>query len=507
MTSQRNAKSKRSKQHWAISLLVIIVGAFMAILDSSIINIAIPTLMDVFQVGTEEVQWVVTIYMLTLGVVVPTSGWLGDKLGYKKLYILSLVTFTIGSVLCGLAWNLNVLIAARVIQALGGGMIMPTTMSIIFRIVPQNRLGTAMGFWGMALLVAPALGPTLGGYLVEYVNWRLIFYINVPIGILGIFLCVLVLPEFASPASQPFDTIGFLSASAGLFALLLALTKGESWGWTSRSTVLLLYASAVSLAIFIFNELTIEHPLLELRIFKYGIFTASKVVGMITMVSMYAGVFYLPLFLQNTRGLGAMETGLLLMPGALMTGLVMPISGRIYDKIGAMPLTVAGILILSSTTYLLSNLTVYTASITIVKWIVLRGLGIGLVMMPAQTAGMAVIPQRYVGQASALTNVIQRVSGSFGLTLLTSFLTGRVAFHQSVYRAEINPWSHVTQQLLAKFQAAGEAAGEMQRLVMGALQAMVAQKAFVRGIDELFVITALFCLIGLVPALFLKRVK
>ncbi|WP_366921989.1 DHA2 family efflux MFS transporter permease subunit [Metallumcola ferriviriculae] len=507
MTAQARTLTNNVEQHWVISMLVIIVGAFMAILDSSIINIAIPTLMHVFEVSTEEVQWVVTIYMLTLGVVVPTSGWLGDKWGYKKLYILSLVTFTIGSILCGLAWNLNVMIAARVIQALGGGMIMPTTMSIIFRIVPKNRLGTAMGFWGMALLVAPALGPTLGGYLVEYLNWRLIFYINVPIGILGFFLCLIVLPEFDSPDPQPFDFIGFLTSSVGLFTLLLAFSKGEAWGWTAQPTVLLFYTSIISLGIFVYNELTIEHPMLELRIFKYGMFTASKVVGMVTMVSMYVGIFYLPLFLQNIRGLGAMETGLLLMPGALVTGLMMPISGRIYDKIGALPLTVAGIIVLSYTTFLLSNLAVGTASTTIIKWVVLRGIGMGLVMMPAQTAGMAVIPQRYVGQASAISNVIQRVSSSFGLTLLTTYLTGRVAFHRTVYSAEINPWSEAVQQLMAKFGSAGEAVGATKQLLMGSLQGIIAQKAFVRGIDELFIMTALFCLIGLIPSLFLKRVK
>ncbi|HTX72114.1 MAG TPA: MFS transporter, partial [Rectinemataceae bacterium] len=185
-------------RHWLAPVLVALIGAFMSILDSSIVNVAVPTIMNVFNAGPSDVQWVSTIYLLAMGVVVPLSGWMGDKFGFKKLYMWALAAFVGGSLLCGLSWDLNSLIFFRVLQALGGGMIMPTMMAMIFRIVPRDKIGSAMGVFGIALMVGPAIGPTLGGYLVEYVDWRWIFTINLPIGIVGILLAWFVLPDFQS---------------------------------------------------------------------------------------------------------------------------------------------------------------------------------------------------------------------------------------------------------------------------------------------------------------------
>ena len=207
---------------WLVPVLVALIGAFMSILDTSIVNVAIPTIMNVFNANTSTVAWVVTIYMLVMGIVVPLSGWLGDKLGFKRLYILSMAVFAFGSLLCAMSWSINTLIAARVLQALGGGMIMPTTMAMIYRMVPKKRIGSAMGIFGIALLVAPAIGPALGGYLVEYVNWRWIFTINLPIGVIGILLSLFLLPEFQTREAGRLDIGGALTAATGLFCLLLA---------------------------------------------------------------------------------------------------------------------------------------------------------------------------------------------------------------------------------------------------------------------------------------------
>ena len=238
--------------HWVAPVLVALIGAFMSILDTSIVNVAIPTMMNVFNVGTNEIQWVSTIYLLALGVVVPFSAWLGDRLGFKRLYMLSLGAFTVGSLLCSFAWDLNSLIVARVIQAIGGGMIMPTTMAMIFRMVPRHQFGMAMGIFGIAILVAPALGPTLGGYLVEYVNWRWIFTINLPVGAIGILLSLFVLPEFQSPHPGRLDWAGGLTSAGGLFCLLLAFTKGADWGWTAETTILLFTVSFFCFVLFIY---------------------------------------------------------------------------------------------------------------------------------------------------------------------------------------------------------------------------------------------------------------
>ncbi|MGO9310771.1 MAG: DHA2 family efflux MFS transporter permease subunit, partial [Spirochaetia bacterium] len=345
-TALQGDPPERPMSHWLAPVLVALIGAFMSILDSSIVNVAIPTIMGVFNVGTTDVQWVSTIYMLSLGVVIPFSGWLGDRLGFKRLYVLSMGLFVVGSLFCTLSWDLNSLVVARVIQAMGGGMIMPTTMAMIFRMVPRTQVGSAMGILGIGLMVAPAIGPTLGGYLVEYVDWRWIFTINLPVGAIGILLALFVLPEFQSKHPGRLDIAGGLTAAGALFCLLLALSKGADWGWSAEQTILLFAVSLSCFVLFIYLELTAANPLLELRVFKYRSFTMANLVVFVTNMVMFSGFFFLPLFLQTFRGLGAMETGLLMMPGALVSGFIMPIQGRLFDRFGPRPLAIAGILML-----------------------------------------------------------------------------------------------------------------------------------------------------------------
>ncbi|HET9117738.1 MAG TPA: DHA2 family efflux MFS transporter permease subunit, partial [Pseudonocardiaceae bacterium] len=260
---------------WALPLVVLIVGMFMSVLDTSIVNVAIPTIQNEFGANTDDVQWVVTAYTLALGVVVPCTAWLGDRFGLTRVYNFALLAFAAGSALCGLAWDLNSLVVFRIVQAIPGGILPVITLSILYRIVPRQRLGAAMGMYGLGVVFGPAIGPTLGGYLVEYVDWRLIFYINVPIGILGAIAAVLVLPSFPQHVGRRFDVLGFLTISGGLFALLLAVSKGESWGWDSYEILGLLTVSVLSLALFVVIELEVAEPLLDVRIFRYGPFVHS----------------------------------------------------------------------------------------------------------------------------------------------------------------------------------------------------------------------------------------
>ncbi len=490
---------------WMAPVLVALIGAFMAILDSSIVNVAIPSIMTVFNASPGSVQWVSTVYLLALGVVVPLSGWLGDKLGFKRLYILSMGVFVGGSLLCTLAWDLNSLIVARVVQAAGGGMIMPTTMAMIYRMVPRERIGGGMGIFGIALLVAPAIGPTLGGYLVEYVNWRWIFTINLPVGVVGILLSLAVLPEFQSKHPGRLDVAGALTSAIGLFCLLLAFSRGADWGWGAEPTVLLFAASFFAFVLFVYLELTSANPLLDLRVFKYTTFTMANLTIVASTVGMFAGLFYLPLFLQSIRGMGAMETGLLMMPGALLSGAVMPITGRLYDRIGPRPLVVAGLLLLAGVTFLFHNLNLATASSTIVVWVMFRGMVMALANMPAQTAALADIPTELVGRASALTNIIARVASSFGISVLTSILTSRQAFHGARLSWSVSAANQAAASTLAAMGAmlGGGAQGRVEALAY--LRGMVARTAFVKAIDDVFLITAAFILLALAPALFLRR--
>jgi EmrB/QacA subfamily drug resistance transporter len=495
----------QSGYHWLGPVLVALIGAFMAILDGSIVNVAIPTMMNVFNTGPDSIQWVSTIYLLALGVVTPLSGWLGDRLGFKRLYILSMGAFVAGSLLCTFAWDLNSLIIARVVQAIGGGMIMPTTMAMIYRMVPRDKIGAGMGIFGIALLVAPAIGPTLGGYLVEYVDWRWIFTINLPIGVVGMFLAYFLLPEFQSKHPGKLDYAGAVTSAAGLFCLLLALSKGSAWGWGDEKTIMLFVTSFFSFVLFVYLELTAENPLLDLRAFKYPSFTLANLTIVITTIGLFSGLFFLPLFLQNIRGIGAMETGLLMLPGALVSGLMMPVIGRLFDKVGPRPLVLVGLLLLAFITFLFRNLNLATATTTVMVWTMIRGVTMPLAMMPAQTAAMADIPTELIGRASAITNIVSRVSSSFGIAVLTSMLTARQALHGAHLAWGLNAANPTVADTISRAAAAMGGGPRGRGIALAWMQGMVAKSSFVNAIDDVFIVTAGLTLIALVPALFLKK--
>jgi EmrB/QacA subfamily drug resistance transporter len=485
---------------WGIALLTLVVGAFMSLLDSSIVNVAVPTLETAFSATTAQIQWVITVYLLVLGVVVPSSGWLSDRFGMKRLYLASLALFTVGSFLSGFAWSVPTLIVFRAFQALGGGLIMPVTMSMIYQIVPRSRIGSAMGIFGLALILAPAIGPTLGGYLVEYVNWRFIFYVNVPIGILGFFAGIAYVPEFARRLAARFDLPGAITSAVGLFALLFALSEGSTWGWTSEGIVLLFYVALASLALFVYVELQTEHPLLDVRVLAHGQFTLSLVVSAITSIALYSGVFYIPLFLQQVVGLGAFHTGLILLPASLVTAVLMPVSGRIYDRVGPAPLVVVGLAVMTVTTYAFHNLAIDTPSETVIIWMALRAVGLALAMMPVMTSGMTWIPLGDLTRASAISNIVQRVSASFGLAALTSAVTGWQANFASSYIAGMNPGNALALTLnhaaTALFGSASQAAA--------LLEGLADRQAFVTAVDRLFVVGAAIVVVGIVPSFFLR---
>lgn len=499
------SKSENSKEKWLVPVLIALIGALMSILDSSIVNVAIPTMMHVFNTDTGTIEWVVTVYMLALGVVVPFSSWTGERYGYKQVYMAAMVIFTIGSLLCAVSWSVNSLIVSRVIQALGGGMIMPTTMTMIKRIVPRDKFGSAMGVIGIALLMGPALGPTVGGYLVEYVDWRWIFTINLPIGIVGILLSYFFLPELSTNEVGKLDIAGGLSSAIMLFSLLLALSKGADWGWTSESIVFLFYISAVSLILFIYMELTSKNPLLNIRVFKYTTFAMANILSVITNIALFSGVFFIPLFLQNIRGLGALETGIIMLPGALVSGLMMPFTGRLYDKIGPRFMSMAGIACLCYTIYLFHNIDINTPTSTIMVWMMLRGAGTSFASMPAQTASIDSVPQEDVGDASAISNIVSRVSGSFGIAILTEILSSRENFYTAIMSNQVTAANPALSELTQRFSSQFGSGYMAKTLEMASIKGLIAQSSFVKSLDDIFIITSIVAIFGLIPAFFLKK--
>ena len=489
------AKGTASRGGWGLPLVVLVIGMFMSVLDTSIVNVAIPTIQNQFGGTTDDVQWVVTGYTLMLGVVVPATAWLGDRFGLTRVYNLALLAFAAGSALCGLAWDLNSLVVFRIIQAIPGGILPVITLSILLRIVPRERLGTAMGLYGLGVVFAPAIGPTLGGYLVEYVNWRLIFYINVPVGILGAVAAVLVLPRFPRVAGRHFDVWGFLTVAGGLFALLLAVSEGESWGWYSYPILGLLTGSVLSLMLFVVIELEVADPLLDIRIFRSWAYTQSLLLIAILFVVLLGVLFYIPLFLQQAQQLGAFNAGLTLLPQALMTAILMPITGRVYDRIGPRWPAAIGLAIVAVGSYLLHTLALDTPRGHIMWLLVVLGAGMGMAMMPIMSSGLAVIPVNRANAASACNNVVQRVSGALGLAVLTAIWTTQQA-QQLAGRSALVPTNiplpHLGDQSVPNW------------LTVYAVYHQTQMQVFVGGIDDLLLIASALSALGALSALLLR---
>ncbi|GAA5173052.1 DHA2 family efflux MFS transporter permease subunit [Pseudonocardia eucalypti] len=401
-------------------MAVLVVGNFMAVLDITIVNVAVPTIQKEFGGGLDDVLWIATAYTLTLGVVVPLSGWLGDRFGLVNVYLASLAAFALGSALCGLAWNLDTLIAFRILQAVPGGIMPVVAMTLVYRIVPPQKIGSAMGLFGLGVIFAPATGPVLGGYLVQYLDWRLVFYINVPVGLLGALAAFMVLPKLPAAIARPFDFLGFGCIAFGLFAILLAASEGEDWGWTGYRVLLLAAGGVLALTLFVVIELEVEHPLLDVRMFGIWPFTNSLILISIITVNLLAIAFYIPVFLQQGQGKEAFDAGLLLLPQAVATGMLAPISGRLYDKIGPRALSVIGLIVCAFGTYLLAGTTADLTREHLILWTCVRGWGLGLAMMPIMTAGIAAVPPSRTNQASALNNVARQVAGALGLAGLAA---------------------------------------------------------------------------------------
>lgn len=492
-----------------LAMSILIIGAFMSILDSSIVNVALPKIMAVFNAQTSDIQWVLTGYMLVLGIVVPVTGYLGDRFGYKSMYLISLAVFTVGSALCGFAWSTWTMVGFRVIQGIGGGMIMPITMSMIYRIVPRHKIGLALGVWGIAAMAAPALGPSLGGYLVDYFNWRLIYTINIPIGIAAVTLGFRYLKETPKNRDLKFDFTGFAFSSIGLFSLLLALSEGTDRGWTSPFIITLLAAAFFSLIYFVIHELRVDDPMLDLRLLKSRTFTGSLLISAILSIAMFGGILLVPLYMQTFRSFTAVQTGVLMMPAGLAAGIMMPISGRLYDKIGAKPPVIAGIIIIALATLLFHNISIETAYGTIMFWLILRSIGMGLAMMPSTNAGMSVVPTANIGRASALNNAVRQVSGSFGVAMVTTILKERQSFHFTTGAAAITPDNFTAistiNYLQNMFSNLGLQLAQAKNAALVLINGMLAQQSFVMAMEDVFILMAVIAFAGLIPVFLIRE--
>lgn len=481
------------------ALLILVIGSFVSILNGSILNVAVPRLMAIFGVNMDKIQWVLTAYLLTSGVVIPVSGYLGDTFGYRRMYILSLGAFTLGSLFCALAWSNSSLIAARVMQAIGGGMLIPVSMGMLFRIVPRDKTGLAMGVWGISAMMAPTIGPTLGGYLVDYLSWHMIFLINIPVGFLGMFLAAAFLRETQLTKTR-FDLPGCLLAGAGCFALLLALSEGQDKGWASQYIVTLFVLSFFFLLMFVLWELGEEQPMLDVRLLANPVFAASLFITAILSIGLFGGMYLVPVFLQNLLGYTALQTGLLMMPAALTSGLLQPVSGHLYDRVGARPPALVGLFIVAYTTWELRRLNLDVSYHWLQMILVLRSAGMGLAMMPIGTAGMDALPPHLSGRGSSYNNLVRQISASLGIAFLTYVMTNSQIYHFERLRETFSLTSPVAPPALALLEKSLGLSGD----AAVALVSVAAQRqAMASAIGDTFVVSTVMVVLALPLVFFL----
>lgn len=433
---------QNDRYKWTV-LGIVMVGTLMSALDASIVNVSIPAIMADYGASLDDIEWVVTSYMLAFATLMPLTAWLRDRVGHKFLYTASLVVFTLGSVMCGIAWNLPAMIVARVIQAIGGGAITPTGMAMITETFEPHERGRALGFWGMGAVMGPAFGPTIGGYLTKYFGWPSIFLVNLPIGLLGIYFAMKLLRPDRPHAHnhRAFDAAGFFFLSLFLVTFLLGMSKGGTEGWTSTYVLTCVGFAALGLVGFLLVESLVPHGIMNLGLLKIPAFAACFSLTAVRSVALYGGTFLLPVFLQNFKNLDEVESGLLMLPGSLLMGLLMPFAGRLGDKVSPRLLGFIGFFLLGIFFFQYRTLDVSTSNWGIVFPTLIRGVGIAMLIAPLTATAMNAVPKSQAGMASSMLNIIQQVGGSIGIALLSLVLHNRSVYHMSVLGADISPTS------------------------------------------------------------------
>jgi EmrB/QacA subfamily drug resistance transporter len=493
---------------WRIAA-VVALGLFMAILDNTIVSVTLPQMQKAFHTDFESITWVASAYFLAQAAVIPIVGYLSDRIGSKLVFLTALTVFTVGSVLCAFAPTKEALIAFRVFQGIGGGALLPIAFAIIFRIFPPNERGMANAVLGIPVMMAPAFGPTIGGYLSTSFSWNAIFIINVPIGIIALILALFVLPrqtdaekQQAAEGKQRFDILGLALSIIGFTALVYGITEAGSKGWGSATVLSFILAGIVVLVAFVVVELRVSDPVIDLRLFANYTFTISNIVLWVVAGMLFGSLFLLPLFFENIQGNSALTTGEFLISQGLAMGVGMVFSGTLYNRVGPRVLTVSGLVLLVIGTFSLTRLDVNTTGMSLQIWLVLRGLGMGLTMPALQTVGLSSVSNRAMAKASSLVSVTRMVASAIGVAALTTYLTQRATGHGLDIGKALQT-GLATHQFSGVAATCAQAAGPTFNQI--ALRTCVTQHAAVLGLDDTFLVVVISCTALIVLALIMGR--
>ncbi|MCY1015728.1 DHA2 family efflux MFS transporter permease subunit [Pyxidicoccus sp. MSG2] len=503
---------------WLVTLSVTF-GTLMGAIDSSIVNVAMPQLRGSVGATVQEITWTTTGFVIATVMVMPLTGFLGRLFGQKRVYLGCLLLFVVGSFLCGLAWNLPSLVLFRFVQGLGAGALQPTEQAILRQTFPPEEQGTAMALFAMAVMVGPAIGPTLGGLIVDNLHWSWIFFINIPVGILGFFMVARFVQEdeelrtFARAEAERqrkhMDWAGIILLCVGLASLQYLLEEGQSHDWFESGVITACtLVSLTCLAAFVIRELTAEVPAVNLRLFKDPVFASGTVFNALVFSILMASMFLLPLFMQELLGFTATQSGLALMPRTLVMMVMMPIVGRLYRRIPPRALILTGVVLTGLGAFQMSHFSLQTGTNNIIFAIALQGVGFSLLFVPLSTVALSKVPRERMADATGLNSLLRQVGGSIGLaifaTLLSRFTvhaTAAVSAHLTPDRLEVATRMAAMQKGLA---GTGMDALSAQALGLRMMAGTVARQAAVLAFDKLFVLAALLFVVVL-PLVFLLK--
>ncbi|GKV65151.1 MULTISPECIES: DHA2 family efflux MFS transporter permease subunit [unclassified Sporosarcina] len=465
-------------------IAILFIGAFVAILNNTLLNIALPVIMNEFSIRPSDVQWLTTGFMLVNGILIPASAFFITKFTNKKIFLTAMVLFSLGTFLAIVAPTFSLLIVARMIQASGSALMMPLLMNVMLTAFPIEKRGAALGMFGLVMFTAPAIGPTLSGWVVEHYSWRMLFIIVLPIALITIVFALFKMKNITPNRDVKLDITSLILSSIGFGSLLYGFSSAGDKGWGTLEVYGTIAVGTVSLIIFVLKQLRMKEPLLDVRIYKHPMFALASIISVVLSVAMFSGMILTPLYVQNVRGISPFHAGLLMLPGAIAMGVMSPITGKLFDKYGPRALAYTGLTIAAVTTYFLSRLELDSGYYYLMMLYTIRMFGLSMVTMPIMTNGMNSLPMKSNPHGTAMNNTLQQVSGAIGSAILLTIMTNRL-----------------------DKSAADQAKDLMASGVdISSMKEEIGRMAMLDGINHAFFISTLITVGALVLALFIKRV-
>lgn len=422
--SENIQRDENGKEFNRLPLVIVLIsGAFVAILNQTLLGTALPNIMEDLGLDENTVQWLQSIFMLVNGIMIPVTAFLIGRFSTRGLFITAMSLFSLGTLTAALSFSFELLLVGRILQAAGAGIMMPLMQTILMLVFPIEKRGAAMGMFGLVIAFAPAIGPSLSGYIVEVASWRVLFWMILPIAVIDIIVAYFILRNVTKKTNPKLDVLSIILSTFGFGGILYAFSSAGSAGWTSAEVLIGMGVGIVTLVWFIRRQFKLEEPILDFRVMKYKMFTISTAIGMVTFIAMIGAAVILPLFMQNMLGFSPFESGLALLAGAIIQGLLNPITGRLFDRYGAKWLAIIGLTLMTAGTFMLTVLTPETSFMYISVTHAMRMVGISMAMMPVTTLGLNVLPRDLISHGTAVNNTLRQVSGAIGTALPITIMT------------------------------------------------------------------------------------